>query len=45
MKTRTCKACSRPIADKTRSKFCKEHRGPNTHGIKPTARFFVEAST
>lgn len=39
---RPCKApgCAAEITDKTRSKFCKAHRGPSTH--TPTSvRFFV----
>lgn len=40
----TCKSpgCGGAITDKTRSKFCKDHRGPSTHGIKPSVRFFAE---
>lgn len=40
----TCKACAAPITDKTRSKFCLEHRGPNTHQAKPTVRLFGSAA-
>lgn len=39
---RPCKApgCAKEITDKTRSKFCEDHRGPSTHA-KPTVRFFA----
>jgi hypothetical protein len=45
MTGRVCKApkCAAEIADKSRSKYCKACRGPNTHGIKPAVRFFAEA--
>ena len=46
MSGRICKSvgCAKHITDKTRSKFCNDHRGPNTHGIKPSVRLFTEAA-
>lgn len=40
---RICKACPKPICDKSRSKYCEACRGPSTHNIKPTVRIFPKA--